>query len=689
MPLSSNYVLSPNLQQYFVDKVTGLPLAGGIVTFYKDQARNEKKDIYQLDGAAPNYTYKKLPNPITLSPIGTMVDEFGYNILPYFFPYNSAGDVELYYITVESADYQLQFSIQAFPNTVADTSGNELAIKNYIPNGQFYSHYITNEDPASPYTPAGTIRSSFTAVAAGGWGFWRSEGSTANDSVTFSDFGGAVSIPDGYPRYAANISCTSVDPSDQYKQFGIEFNDVNKFSSSDDSPIYYTLSFVGKSNSGSEDINVVVVKNYGAGGSSEDTIVIGSLTLTSSYDRYNIPFTFGNNSGKTIIGDGNLRIALQLPHLHGYDISVTGAVLTLGDVDVSKFPPQTNREFLSSSITPAYPDPTGMDLYCPLVLTKTGLAYDRSHVGRIYTYPRMNEQDHKALLLCDGSTYEADACSPIGIPYRRLRDYLAHNNAFGIYMPIFGTGVKQVVAYFESPEHSVFRLSGVSDKTSDTSNPDEQHYDQPNAQDGTFATTFTFENDATTYPNHVTTKITCKAGSLVPNGSWFSYNDADANMNVMWYRVDNNNNKPIVSGAYRYHVVDILSTDTLAGVTEKTVKAINYSYFAVPDYRGMFLRANDRGAGEDPDKDSRHGPIKGWGNFLPGAYPASRQDMQIQSHLHNIGPTQMQTYAGSGGETSSSTSGSRAQFFFGPNTANAGGNETRPKNVYVDYYIGY
>lgn len=94
MNLDSRYVVAPVLEQAFIDKKSGLPLANGIITFYQDKQRTVLKPIYTLSGD-PSHTYVALPNPLRLSAVGTMQDANGNNVLPYYFPYDEEGNVEL------------------------------------------------------------------------------------------------------------------------------------------------------------------------------------------------------------------------------------------------------------------------------------------------------------------------------------------------------------------------------------------------------------------------------------------------------------------------------------------------------------------------------------------------------------------------------------------------------------------
>ena len=123
--LDSRYVTSPDLEEYFVSNQNGEALAGGIVTFYKDNARTEAKDIFQLtqDPMTGAYSYAALPNPMTLSGVGTPQDSGGNNVAIYYYPFDQFGNQELYYITVYDAFGNLQFTREAWPFPNSGTGG--------------------------------------------------------------------------------------------------------------------------------------------------------------------------------------------------------------------------------------------------------------------------------------------------------------------------------------------------------------------------------------------------------------------------------------------------------------------------------------------------------------------------------------------------------------------------------------
>lgn len=128
-------------------------------------------------------------------------------------------------------------------------------------------------------------------------------------------------------------------------------------------------------------------------------------------------------------------------------------------------------------------------------------------------------------------------------------------------------------------------------------------------------------------------------------------------------------------------------------------------YFNLPDFRGRFLRGRDGGAGLDPDRASRT-------NFAGGALGdsvGSTQSDTLKKHAHDyldiffsktgafpftnsiggFSTTLLPSGANIGdGNTDNSTFANRG--YQTPRaTADAGGGETRPVNVYVNYIIKY
>lgn len=451
MTINNKYILAPSPEQYYVDKDTGLPLAGGRVEFFSDVNRSTHKPVYALSGSPPNYTYTQLPNPCILSSVGTFQDNAGNNVLPYYYPYDEDGNVELYYITVKSADEEPQFTRQAWPN-FSDTDPNPESdqIFNYIPNGQFYNFINIPEDVVNDI-PAGQIRQPETIVAYGGWEYFQYPGSTAVDNVQIVKIPGYVSNPTASPRRQIQIQCFSADVNDQYKDLNVIFNDVNKFSSNTD---YYTFAFNGITyNSASFNVQLMVVKSYGTGGSPspQTTTLITTFTFTASQTLFQIPFVFGENTGTQVgtNGDDQLHILLRFPTNISFGCRMTDFMLVKGNVVITEFPPQTARDMNARTMSNPNPDHNGYSIGLPVIVGPNGqgLIYDDSQIGKVF--PTIDELPAWNELLCDGSMYRTDAYSPYGIPYRRLQQHLVKvNGVVNPYnMPKFGTGANYIDAF--------------------------------------------------------------------------------------------------------------------------------------------------------------------------------------------------------------------------------------------------
>lgn len=104
--------------------------------------------------------------------------------------------------------------------------------------------------------------------------------------------------------------------------------------------------------------------------------------------------------------------------------------------------------------------------------------------------------------------------------------------------------------------------------------------------------------------------------------------------------------------------------------------------FNLPDYRGMFLRGVDDGSGQDPDIDLRTSQqnSNGGAGSATGGSVGTRQADEYAAHVHTYTESQ---YVGKGNGNWSGSYWNNG----GADTGSAGGNETRPKNVYVNYLI--
>jgi hypothetical protein len=103
--------------------------------------------------------------------------------------------------------------------------------------------------------------------------------------------------------------------------------------------------------------------------------------------------------------------------------------------------------------------------------------------------------------------------------------------------------------------------------------------------------------------------------------------------------------------------------------------------FNVPDFRGIFPRGVDSGAGNDPDTGSR--TATNGGNS--GDSVGSLQTDQFRSHTHPFDFYVL--YGDPGGSFPASSVGGAVSGLVNGVTAQTGGNETRPINLYVNFII--
>jgi hypothetical protein len=627
-------VAAPMLQDYFVDKDSGAPLSGGVVTCYKDDARTTFKNWFKQTGTPDLYTYVALPNPLTLSAVGTIQDGSGNDVIPFFYPFDEGNqnNAEPYYITVVSSGAVPQFTRENFPfvpnNSSSDTDQNLI---NYIPNGQFLAHNnlppvgtTTNQvqnglQQVAVATQGTAVLGSNTSVIVGqggsiGWYFIKRNASTDTDKISFTQISQEPQTLTGNPRYAINLSCTSSSGNDTYKELRMRFNNVNRFSSATQQ---YTFGIAGKNiNTGSENIELKIIKYFGSGGSPSAPVEtqIQEFTLVQDvYSPFSATFVFGSNTSYSLgtNNDDYIEIVISLPSTSIYTIELTDVILTPGNIQIDTYPEQVDNQVFADAIAGSLPtpDPNGNDLYLPMILTRSGATFDRSVIGKISADPSLAADP--GYLLADGSQYLRTGYSTEGIPYARLQAKYAANGNSGV--PQFGTGRNFVTAHIaQGATNGLYVVSNLAGTGGTVSVPTDHGtgftFTPINAAASvnygalayrTTGTSFLIRNDeigavtaataatsgftvSTPVNNAYTVSITYVSGITVASGlagKYFTYSSPTLQY-VVWFKVDGSGSAPSVPGATLIEI-DLLSTDTAGDTTNKIVCALQGGYGSV------------------------------------------------------------------------------------------------------------
>ena len=707
--LDSRFICTSDLDTYYVDNATGLPLSGGIVTFYSDVNRTSLKPVYQLTGTPGNYSYQPLNNPCTLSSSGTFQDALGNNIIPFYYPFtgtpeDNSGVQELYYVTVVNSGFVPQFIRQGWPQSAGSVSPtpSDVEVENYIPNGQFLAHnniVSLTEPPRASLTfttVAGSVAVYAQPIAQGGWEFTYSQSSTAtfNNSFTTIPSSGGWGM-NSFPRYIFNFNCTSIGNTPQYRDLRIIWPDVNKFSSGNPpGDIPYTLFFDAKSNDGnSYTFSLYQFYYYGTGGITDNyienfvgSITIGPNTTFVSVNVNDILFpanesTIGSNN------DDHVGLALRGP-MSGWNVSVSDFLLAQGNDTFTSYPVQTNDQMLSRGVAGwmPTPDPTGLDLYLPLVLTPQGMIFDHSIVGQIIAKTELSTNPVNNELYMNGSTYLASAYSSIGIPYQRLMNYLLANSAAisngtvqlnANIIPLTGTGANFVTLFNVTAALTTEFIVQINTTASGGS------------ATGSGAITIA----ATSANNYYTATV----HSVPTGGYYWSFVDGTANLTYnVWYSINGVGTAPATPTGANIQV-NLTGTPTIVSTIASTLAAVNQYQFLVPNLQGLFLRGWDPNGIYDLDYATRaNRGIQFNNTTIQTQYGTSVGTLELQAfidHTHNAPASSGGQFIGTG--TGGNNYGTGADTTSSPSitgtatTPNNGGTETRPVNFAVNYFIKY
>lgn len=337
--IDSLLVTDNSLQQYIVDKTLGTPLAGGIVTFYIDNGGSALKNIYEQTGPAGGpYTFAILPNPLTLSSVGTFVDPSGNDIEVFYYPYDESSSaenppVQKYHVKVVSSTNADQFDRYNFPwlGTGEEPANiNAYTNQNLIVNNEFWRNIGSSFTAFNAVdTVTGTSHTTLAPSQHDGFYFPDIQvikNNPAVDSITFGQFTpGSIPtgwendiVPEFYLDYTANGSdtfrCIQIPISLHLLTLGGTAN--------------CTLTFQARGISGSPTIAASIYTNAGTGSAfSSTTNIIPATALTSDWVKYtnSIAFTFPPSIALADLGAGGddaFYLQLILPTSSAFELQI-------------------------------------------------------------------------------------------------------------------------------------------------------------------------------------------------------------------------------------------------------------------------------------------------------------------------------------------------------------------------------
>ena len=324
MPINVDLLIAaPYMQDIFLDK-DGTPMAGGTITCYQDNSRTTLKNWYYQSGTPGNYTYIKLPNPLTLSAAGTICDINGVDTIPFFYPYSelitsdTTPMAQPYYITIVNYAMTNQITRANFPflpPSGNNPSGSGTSLDNYIINNEFWRNIgtmsltnILNTTVApSQHDGFSSPDIQFIKNITGGL-----------DTVTFINFP-LTSTPilkgDITPEFYLNHTCSNTPTGETQKcyQFPISLH-INTLVS-----VPFTVTIqgqnVGGTSTGQNVINLFILQNTGTGTTSSAPTLIGSISLTTAWQKYDFTSVFPPTAGLTLGAgqDDALYLQVQMP----------------------------------------------------------------------------------------------------------------------------------------------------------------------------------------------------------------------------------------------------------------------------------------------------------------------------------------------------------------------------------------
>jgi hypothetical protein len=335
------------MQDYFVDNATGLPMANGTITMFQDNSRTTLKNWYYQSGSPGAYTYITLPNPLTLSGVGTIQDGNGNDTIPFYYPYDESSTTsppvfQPYYVVVVDSNGQSQFTRQNFPfvppsggtPTNTEPTNNNLIVNNVFWRniGSLNATTLTNSTVINGVTLfyATIAPSQHDNYTMPDITFFKNANG-AVDTISFFEFVPPSSNPTFQdqvlqdtvtPEFYLNINCSGAGTETmKYVQIPLSMH-VKSLSGVTDSTMTIQAMAVPGSSNGT--ITVGIFQFLGTGVVSPAVVPAETIVLGESWQLYPVSMPIPSAMNLTLGAGGDDALYLQIgyPTANTFNINI-------------------------------------------------------------------------------------------------------------------------------------------------------------------------------------------------------------------------------------------------------------------------------------------------------------------------------------------------------------------------------
>ncbi len=321
------YYVTSDVDTYFVDPRSGQPLAGGILTFYQNSATNVMVSVYEQTGTPGSPTYTALPNPLTLSNVGTVQDASGNNVVIYYLPNSTVpgmGSPDLYYVVITDSGGNPVATRYNWPN-ITSSSGptpppqTEFTSENQLSNPTFTNSFLAGS--SNTYVATGT---STTYPLCPDWNLIIS--GSGNVTVNITPVAGNTLVPSS-PPYVLDIAVdSSVSSCIVAQNF---YNNSGLWTSTANENIYLNGAFVASNlNSGTTSLNMWYAES--TPGYSPIIIVNGSVSSNNFAVISGSTASFIPDSANPATGP-SAYVTVYLSFSSGSHVQVSGLQLIVSE----------------------------------------------------------------------------------------------------------------------------------------------------------------------------------------------------------------------------------------------------------------------------------------------------------------------------------------------------------------------